>query len=537
MNASTRLSLYMFSLIRHFIYQAMIIGLSRDIQQMHSYETTFAGLRTIVSFITELESELERQGTREALQRYNFIHTMQSALAQITLSALIQLQFVSLFLNVGRQLEPHHFHSLFPLSLSTTDHNPNHSLALQDLFDIAVVEGSFSVPAAALPLFSNKRKVHNLCVNLLHHCITTSFDFLDPKSVDVGCLREEFRSFQQLFSYTSKLEDSNFSSYGIDLEGHLHDDHTSNSNDESIVSPCDRSTFDHSSNDGFSIVDSVSGNSYEDKKEMSSPGKIERIAALIRPLVSTKGKGQETAISEAASSFILSGYKDTPCHSKDFDRSESDDSSLSEVGSSESNFSSSTDDEEERAAFSSAGLVGMSICSTVFLSKNSNMESSTFGLKNVAILSHLLCTENMTIAESSMELAIVQELIGTIPTAALRRSLQTLEDLEMLNRDIINAANPEAVLLAHLLIESSHLWDIDSSEAVIKTIVNILSRQEQAPEVATFAPLLFLLLISACHLADKVPLILGDNDNCDLAKIYRIAVQGTEEVENITPKK
>eukprot|EP01083_Nonionella_stella_P107976 313407_1 len=263
---------------------------------------------------------------------------------------------------------------------------------------------------------------------------------------------------------------------------------------------------------------------------MLSPGKIERIAALIRPLVSTSGKGEESAISDAASSFILSGYKDTPCYSKDSDRSESDDSSLSEVGSSDSDLSASTDEEEERATFSSAGLIGMSICSTVFLSKISSMKSTTFGLKNVAILSHLLCTENMTKTESSIQLDIVQKIIGTVPIEGVRRSLHILENLETLNRDIVPAEHPEALLLTHLLIETSQLWDIDSSEAVIKTIVNILSRQEQAPEVKTFAPLLFLLLISACHLVDRVPLLFGDNDNCDLMKIYRIAVQDIEEV-------
>eukprot|EP01083_Nonionella_stella_P127822 387200_1 len=161
------------------------------------------------------------------------------------------------------------------------------------------------------------------------------------------------------------------------------------------------------------------------------------------------------------------------------------------------------------------------------------MKRTTFGLKNVAILSHLLCTENTTKTESCIQLDIVQELIGTVPIDGVSRSLNILDNLEMLDREIITADNPEAILLAHLLIESSQLWDIDSSRTVIKTIVNILSRQEQAPEVQTFAPLLFLHLISACHVVDTIPLLFGDDDKCDLANIYRIALQNIEKFKDI----
>ncbi len=533
-------------MFHRFFRQALIVRLSHNIQQMHSYETTFAGLRAIVSFLTELEAENESQNTREEIETCKFLQKMQAALVRITISALFQLQFVSLFLNVGRQLEPHHFHSLFPLSLSTKQNVSNQSLNLQDLFDMAVADGSFSVPAAALPLFSDRRTVHNLCVNLLHHCISTIFSFSDAHSIQVGYLREEFRSMQQLYCYTVKLEDSEYATNLSILNGSLDEDGNTISNHDTYDSHDDNESDAYESTvDDFSLVHSVSNQSFEEHREPqyeeNSPSKLRKLAALFTPLVKSKDKESESAISAAASTFIFSGYK----NDSGYDPVES--SNSSEYGDSMQNSPleeerlqciagenpmSFVENDEARLPLTSSGLIGMSVCATVFFSGD-----MINGLKNVATLSLVLCTEGGSVSESSHHLA-ARRFANDLTKASLTSSIHVLKEMNLLQRDCVDSDHPEAKLLAILILHVSEQWDIHVSRAVIETITGVLSRHTQVPEITCFAPLLCLILVATCHVSDNLSLIFGDsaeeediesNSLSDLSEIFNLALNFSEE--------
>ncbi len=511
---------------------------------MHSYETTFAGLRAIVSFLTELEAENESQNTREEIETCKFLQKMQAALVRITISALFQLQFVSLFLNVGRQLEPHHFHSLFPLSLSTKQNISNQYLSLQDLFDMAVADGSFSVPAAALPLFSDRRTVHNLCVNLLHHCISTIFSFSNVHSVQVGYLREEFRSMQQLYCYTVKLEDSEYATNQSILNGSLDEDGNTISNEETYDSNnYNASDAYESTTDDFSLVHSVSGQSFEEHQEPQykedSPSKIRKLAALFTPLVKSKKKESESAISAAASTFIFSGYKKDSC----YDPVESSDSSAYSDSIQNSQLEeefinhitgdgpmSFGEDDKDRLPLTSSGLIGMSICATVFFSGD-----MINGLTNVATLSLVLCTEGGGVSESFHHLA-TRRFANELTKTSLTNSIYILKEMNLLQRDCIDSDYPEAKLLATLILHISEQWDSHITRAVIETITGVLSRHNRVPEITCFAPLLCLILVATCHVSDNLSLIfdvngeedIESNTISDLSEILNLALDFSE---------
>ena len=76
------------------------------------------------------------------------------------------LQFASLFLEVGRQLEPSCFPHLFPLPVP-----PQHIRdcdSLEHLFDRTLEQGSASLAIAALPLFSNYDVTLSMCRSIFH---------------------------------------------------------------------------------------------------------------------------------------------------------------------------------------------------------------------------------------------------------------------------------------------------------------------------------------------------------------------------------
>jgi len=514
----------------------MILQICCYIQQMHNFETTFAGLRAIISFLTELVAEKVRHNADEEAERQSFLKATQAALVRITISALIQVQFISLFLNVGRQLEPHHFKSLFPLALAVDREGSDQVLSLQDLFDMAVEDGSFSVPGAALPLFSNKKIVHSLCVNLLHHCINKILQFGSANELDIKCLREECRSIQQLYCYTIKIEDSEKALQLASMEGSFGeivvDDNFDHANEESL---------EYESIGGeYSMVGSVTDTSFEDHlPEQISPGRISRFASrLIKPLISSKRSSNESAISEAASAFIFSRYKDgTQQYSEvvpEDSREEFSESGSSVFTADEENDITAYFENEQRA-FSACGVVGMSIISTVFLVQEVSPEIIINGLRNIAMLCLLLNNDNEALTSSSTQVDDIQELIGGLSRDDFMDSMRVLENMSSSNEDFISVDSPETAFMAAtfmelFLVHGSKQWDVESSEAIIEVVSAILSRQENAPEIVTFAPLLSMLMVVACHVANRRSLLFADDTSrCALADLYYAGLEAMEE--------
>jgi len=505
------------------------------IQRRHNSETTFAALRAIISFLTELISKKEERSLDEEAERKRVLKSIQAALARITMSALVQVQFISLFLNVGRQLEPHHFKSLFPLSLSSDIQDSTQILTLQDLFDMAVEDGSFSVPSAALPLFSNKKAVHSLCINLLHHCIVQVFNLNDSCSVDTTCLREECRSIQQLYSYILKVEDSERVLQLSSLEDSNYENLSYESRHGSFEYGSDDSIECESTDDESSLVGSSTGSSYENhvsEHRIKSPGRISRLASRLTKPFKSRQAMDENAITEAATSFIRSTYEYKDVHSVD---SESSNDSLSHSDSLDS-----SDEEEEitayfedRAAFSGSGIIGMSIVSTTFFVEDISPEKISRGLRNVGTLSMLLSNEKDSRSSSSPNLKAVIESIADMSDQDFMFSMEVLENIHADKSHQINTNSPETSFLAAnfmeiMLVQGSKEWNEKIANAVVEVISDILSRSENCPEISLLSPLLLMVAVAACHVANKGHEIFSGGDSV-LADIYASCVGQNED--------
>ena len=506
-----------------------------NIQRRHNSETTFAALRAIISFLTELISKKEDRSLDEEAERKRVLKSIQAALARITMSALVQVQFISLFLNVGRQLEPHHFKSLFPLSLSSDIQDSTQILTLQDLFDMAVEDGSFSVPSAALPLFSNKKAVHRLCINLLHHCIVQVFNLNDSSTVDTTCLREECRSIQQLYSYILKVEDSERLLHLSSLESPNSENLRYESRHDSFEYGSDESIECESTDDEFSLVGSSTRSSYENhvsEQRIESPGRISRLASRLTTPFKSRQAMDENAITEAATSFIRSTYEYKEAHSVD---SESSNDSLSISDSLDS-----SDEEEEitayfedRAAFSGSGIIGMSIVSTTFFVEDISPENISRGLRNVGTLSMLLSNEKDSRSSSSPDLKAVKESIADMSDQDFMFSMEVLENIHADKSHQINANSRETSFMAAnfmeiLLVQGSKEWNDKIAIEVVEVISDILSRSENCPEISLLSPLLLMVAIAACHVANKGYEVFSGS-NSVLADIYASCV-GQDEV-------
>ena len=499
------------------------------IQRLHNSETTFAGLRAIISFLTELVSKKEERSPDNEAERKKVLKAIQSALARITISALVQVQFISLFLNVGRQLEPHHFKSLFPLSLSSSIKDTSQVLTLRDLFDMAVEDGSFSVPSAALPLFSNKKEVHSLCINLLHHCIDQVFNLIDSNSVDVKCLREECRSLQQLYSYILKVEDSERVLQHSTLEDDASVSLSSQSSHDSLEYDSERSVEYKSADEEFSLVDSPRRSSYENhvsEQTLTPPGRISRITSKFIKTFTARQRQNENAISEAATSFIHTYKYNAACSIRSVD------SVSSNVSLSDSSSIISSEDElnitayfenEDRAAFCGSGIIGMSIVSTTFFVEDISPEIISHGLRNVAALCMLLCNENDPMTRSS------HHLVAELSDQDFMFSMQMLENMHagkgyQARTNSLETSSTAAIFMELLLVQSSKEWNEETANAVVEMTSSILSENENRPEISLLSPFLLMLLVTACHVAKKGH-IFADGDSI-LASIYCSVLDG-----------
>jgi len=177
-------------------------------------------------------------------------------------------QFATMFVEVGRQIEPSFLPSLFPLPVSLVNGGGNCSTT-DDIFDLLLEYGSMSLPVATLPLFVERDTTRSSCAAIFHHCL----DALDASggtgsATGFDLLREERSLIGDIFRYGLKLE-------GPDDEG----DMTRSLSTDSVASEDEPR--------GYSLMCGIS--------RLFSGGK-------------RRQKMNEQAIVNAASSFIVHGF-------------------------------------------------------------------------------------------------------------------------------------------------------------------------------------------------------------------------------------
>merc|ERR1712232_710817 len=140
--------------------------------------------------------------------------TVLSKLVSVVRMSMNDMHISFLFLSAGRQLEPHQCNHLFPLPLSrqpsiksvvgVKDDMPS-AMEVNDLYSFAVIDGSLTVAASALPLLTPKQFTHKQCIQLFHHSISSIVNIcIHDEKFHLSCLREECLYLRQLYLYGLK---------------------------------------------------------------------------------------------------------------------------------------------------------------------------------------------------------------------------------------------------------------------------------------------------------------------------------------------
>lgn len=140
--------------------------------------------------------------------------SLLSTIVVATRRCTSDLQFASLFLEVGRQTEPSNLQHLFPLplpdELAESKLGPAiiEATSVVDLFTICIDEGSLAASASALPLLTSKAQARYYCELLLDEAI----DNFVRNSSSIRCkfdsTEEERRVLGDFFRFGMKLEDA-----------------------------------------------------------------------------------------------------------------------------------------------------------------------------------------------------------------------------------------------------------------------------------------------------------------------------------------
>eukprot|EP00534_Pseudo-nitzschia_fraudulenta_P001189 CAMPEP_0201129874 /NCGR_PEP_ID=MMETSP0850-20130426/38171_1 /ASSEMBLY_ACC=CAM_ASM_000622 /TAXON_ID=183588 /ORGANISM="Pseudo-nitzschia fraudulenta, Strain WWA7" /LENGTH=469 /DNA_ID=CAMNT_0047399469 /DNA_START=1 /DNA_END=1410 /DNA_ORIENTATION=+ len=147
-----------------------------------------------------------------------------SEIVDATRRCTSNLQFASLFLEVGRQTEPSNLDHLFPLPLPDKEaeikHDPGISTARSviDLFTICIDEGSLAASASALPLLTSRYQARYYCGVLLDEAIDNFVRNTDPSRSYFDSTEEERRALGDFFRFGMKMEDAELCDDKFDTE-------------------------------------------------------------------------------------------------------------------------------------------------------------------------------------------------------------------------------------------------------------------------------------------------------------------------------
>ena len=130
-------------------------------------------------------------------------------LAKPITAVFTPLQFATIFIDVGRQVEPSVLPHLFPIDLGG-----NRPLTAESFFHLALDSGSLSVAIASLPLFDDHTKLQSLCSSILSLCLDSIVDQITNQE-SIGLSGSHFDHFmdaknnvRDVFLYALKLDDS-----------------------------------------------------------------------------------------------------------------------------------------------------------------------------------------------------------------------------------------------------------------------------------------------------------------------------------------
>lgn len=266
-------------------------------------ESIITSLKVLIlrssEYLADVSSSLESaMATQMNLDSVNlttqFAKCILCTITSIAKDSLSPVEFASLFLGLGRQIEPHQFDVLFPLlvkspfeellsnsfesnsllntsiPLTPNQDSGHHEVTVEDLFQISMKSGSIWIAASALPIFVSNFNSHLQCLNLLKSCLDVIGNSKVFSNIKFTMNSEEEKHvIQQLYLFGLKLEDAD--------EDNIDYDSASNYSQSDIHSTADSSYYDSECSsyrseednlDEMSFVSSSSaGENFEEKED------------------------------------------------------------------------------------------------------------------------------------------------------------------------------------------------------------------------------------------------------------------------------
>lgn len=173
---------------------------------------TFRSLEMVAKWNKKNSKEQSESTIFDLRLSHNLLQTVVDT-ARICTS---DLQFASLFLEVGRQSEPSNLQHLFPLpsSLNNTEIELSSDVldarSVVDLFNICIEKGSLAASSSALPLLMSKGQARYYCELLLDEAIDNFIRNSSPNQCNFDSTEEERRVLGDIFRFGMKLEDADF---------------------------------------------------------------------------------------------------------------------------------------------------------------------------------------------------------------------------------------------------------------------------------------------------------------------------------------
>ena len=140
--------------------------------------------------------------------------SLLSSVSDATRRCMSDLQFASIFLEVGRQIEPNNLKHLFPLP-STAElagfncsYSTSKARSVIDLFTMCMDEGSLAASASALPLLTSTIQARYYCGLLLDEAIDNFLRNTSASECNFDSTEEERRVLGDFFRFGMKLENA-----------------------------------------------------------------------------------------------------------------------------------------------------------------------------------------------------------------------------------------------------------------------------------------------------------------------------------------
>jgi hypothetical protein len=371
------------------------------------------------------------------------------------------LQFGTLFVEVGRQIEPSYHPYLFPVPVASIVGGS--STTTDDLFDLLLENGSVSMPVAALPLFTNRETTRSSCAAIFHRCL----DALDAShenglAMPFDIYKEERRVIGDIFRYGLKLEDPE------------DDDSGSKSSFTADISISD----DEETIGGYSIFCGVS--------RLFGGGR-------------RRLKNDEQAIVDAASSFIVHGFDEHLVE---------DHLALLEPGHTKDTRSHWSDGEviQNKGSQTVAGVAARYLLAIIFADKTPGRPS---GWKLAGVTASLLVGESLT----------------GFYTCPRREFMDLVRQLSGTDIHFLLSAKPGhkgglVAFLARSIQECEQEIDSVQASRVLDLIIILLARQGESQDFEMEIPGLIVAAVVAGHTAGRTTDLLTDDSDSLVCTSY-----------------